>query len=82
MKIKKTMTAVDVAALLIDANLDFEYYHLSEAFCIDMPYGDQDRIVYSSIYSKWFIAHDGELEPLTQLSFDAWKYFAQGGCTE
>lgn len=79
---KKKLTAADVATMLIAESLDFEYYSLTEAFYVDMPYGDQDRISYSSIYHRWFIMHDDEVEPLTQQSFDEWKYFAKGGCTE
>ena len=79
---KKKLTAADVAAMLIAESLEFEYYPLTESFYIPMPYGDQDRISYSSIYRKWFIMHDDEFEPLTQQSFDTWKHYAKGGCTE
>jgi hypothetical protein len=78
---KKKLTAADIAAMLIAESLEFEYYPLTEAFYVPMPYGEQDRISYSSIYRKWFIMHDDEVEPLTQQSFDTWKYFAKGGCT-
>lgn len=78
---KKKLTAAGIAAMLIAESLDFEYYHILESFYITMPYGDQDRITYSNIYSKWLIIHDGEVETLTQQSFDTWKYFAKGGCT-
>lgn len=79
---KQKLTAADIAAMLIAESLEFEYYPLPESFYITMPNDDQDRISYSSIYRRWFITHDDEVEPLTQQSFDIWKYFAKGGCTE
>ena len=79
---KKKLTAADIAAMLISESLDFEYYSLTQSFYITMPWDDQDRISYSSIYRRWFIMHDEEVTPLTQQSFDEWKYFAKGGCTE
>ena len=79
---KKKLTAADIAAMLIAESLDFEYYYINESFYVYMPYGEQDRISYSSIYRRWFIMHDDEVEPLTQQSFDEWKYFAKGGCTQ
>ena len=79
---KKKLTAVDIATMLIAESLEFEYYPLTVAFYVTMPNDDYYRISYSSIYRDWFITHDDEVEPLTQQSFDTWKYFAKGGCTE
>ena len=79
---KQKLTAADVATMLIAESLDFEYYSLTQSFYVAMPNADSYRISYSSIYRKWFITHDDEVEPLTQQSFDTWKYFAKGGCTE
>lgn len=79
---KKKLTAADIAAMLIAESLEFEYYPINVSFYVTMPYDDQYRISYSSIYRTWFITHDDEVEPLTQQSFDTWKNIARGEYAE